>query len=62
MQYIIRKTVHGKWNYWLDKDNLWNGLEDNAHRFVDKGYAERLRNQYKKNDPSSTIEIYPSKN
>jgi hypothetical protein len=61
MKYIIRKTIHGKWNYWLDKDNLWNGLEDNAFKFSDRDCAERLRNQFIKKDCQSIIEIYPSK-
>jgi len=33
MNYIIQKTVHGKWKYWLDKGLKWNGLKDNAKTF-----------------------------
>lgn len=54
MEYIIQKTIHEKWNYFLDKNHNWNGLEDNAFHFS-QIVGETMFSAYQKKDRVNEI-------
>jgi len=57
MPYIIQKTIHGKFKYWMDKNRTWGGLINNLHKFTELDYAERLADMEQQKDKLSTIQV-----
>ena len=52
MQYLITKTVDGRFVYYYGKGGIWQGLKDNAIHFKDRETAYDNRVALKK--------IYPN--
>lgn len=57
MEYIIQKTIGGKFKYFMDKNRTWGGLIDNLHKFTELDYAQRVAGIEQQKDKFATIEV-----